>query len=219
MLCRLLVICSIAPASVPGYAGETYRLTEQYLAGITNDYGNYTRRRIEHWQQLIKSSGKLTEQEKLEVVNDFFNNMRFISDAEQWGKEDYWETPLEMLVVNGGDCEDFSIAKYFSLREMGVSNEKLRLTYVKAVELNQAHMVLTYYSTPDADPLVLDNLDRKIVTASLRHDLLPVYSFNADGLWLAKAHGTDQHVGSSSRLSQWNAVVARIYHEQLAAAR
>jgi hypothetical protein len=93
----------------------------------------------------------------------------------------------------------------------------MRLTYVKALELDQAHMVLTYFSTPEADPLVLDNLKDEIQPASQRSDLLPVYSFNADGLWLAKSHGTDQHVGSPERLSQWNSVIARISNEQLAA--
>ncbi len=55
--------------------------------------------------------------------------------------------PLEFLGSNAGDCEDFTIAKYFSLLELGVSDKKLRLVYVKTIELNQFHMVLAYYST------------------------------------------------------------------------
>ena len=69
---------------------------------------------------------------------------------------------------------------------MGIPAKNMRLTYVKALRLNQAHMVLTYFISPENDPLVLDNLDKKISPAAIRDDLQPVYSFNGDGLWLAK---------------------------------
>ena len=120
-----------------------------------------------------------------------------------------------MLATNGGDCEDFSIAKYFTLREMGVPEERMRLTYVKALQLDQAHMVLTYYPSPDAEPLVLDNLDTSILPSSQRTDLLPVYSFNGNGLWLAKREGNDERVGHSERLSRWQEVIARVNDDQL----
>jgi predicted transglutaminase-like cysteine proteinase len=213
---RLMLAASVLVTSLQTPAGETLLSSQKYVASNDHEYSDYALRRIKHWQSIIQSAGQLPEPEKLQAVNDFFNDMRFISDSEHWGQDDYWATPLETLVSNGGDCEDFSIAKYFTLREMGVPLEKMRLTYVKAIDLNQAHMVLTYYETPDADPLILDNLVRQIETATNRHDLLPVYSFNADGLWLAKEHGQDLHVGSSSRLSMWNAVIERINTELLA---
>ena len=140
--------------------------------------------------------------------------MNFANDIDHWGKEDYWATPLQMLTSNGGDCEDYSIAKYFTLRKMGIPADHMRLTYVKALELNQAHMVLTYYPTPDAVPLVLDNLVNDIQTISRRKDLLPVYSFNGKDLWLAKKRGNDQHIGQSGRLSRWQGVIARINNEE-----
>lgn len=214
---RLILAASVLATSLQTPAGETLLLSQKYIASNEHGYGDYALRRIKHWQSIIQSAGSLPETEKLHAVNDFFNDMRFISDSEHWGQDDYWATPLETLVSNGGDCEDFSIAKYFTLREMGVPLEKMRLTYVKAVDLNQAHMVLTYFETPDADPLILDNLVKVIEPATRRHDLLPVYSFNADGLWLAKEQGMDLHVGSSSRLSMWNAVISRINTELLAA--
>lgn len=214
---RMLIIASVLLAAFPIQADERYLSTQQYISSNEQNYSDYTLRRIKHWQSMIHSAGNLAESKKLQAVNDFFNDMRFISDLEHWGQEDYWATPLETLVSDGGDCEDFSIAKYFTLREMGVPQEKMRLTYVKALDLNQAHMVLTYFETPDADPLILDNLVRNIEPAAQRHDLLPVYSFNADGLWLAREHGKDQQVGSSTRLSQWNSVISRINNELLAA--
>ncbi|WP_197479414.1 transglutaminase-like cysteine peptidase, partial [Oleiphilus sp. HI0132] len=81
-----------------------------------------------------------------------------------------WATPLEFLATNAGDCEDFSIAKYFTLREMGIPDDMIKITYVKALELNQAHMVLAYYPTPDAEPLILDNLINEIKPAGQRTD-------------------------------------------------
>jgi predicted transglutaminase-like cysteine proteinase len=200
-------------------AGAEFSVMSKVLASIVKVHGEYALRRIDHWQFIINSGTRLSEREKLATVNAFFNEMKFVNDIDHWGKEDYWATPLQTLASNGGDCEDFSIAKYFTLLQMGVPAERMRLTYVKALELNQAHMVLTYFETPGSDPLVLDNLRADIEPASKRSDLLPVYSFNAEGLWLNKSAGMEQRVGSPKRLSQWNSVTARINNEQLAALR
>ncbi|MES9812804.1 MAG: transglutaminase-like cysteine peptidase [Candidatus Thiodiazotropha sp.] len=120
---------------------------------------------------------------------------------------------LGIVGAKGGDCEDYSIAKYFTLREMGVAEEKLRIMYVKSVELNQSHMVLTCYPEPSSIPKVLDNINPQLLSASNRLDLTPVYSFNADGLWLAKSLGRGKKVGSSTRLSLWQEVKKRMQQE------
>lgn len=84
------------------------------------------------------------------------------------------------------------------------------MTYVKALRPNQAHMVVTYYSTPKAIPLVLDNLIADILPATQRKDLIPVYSFNGSGLWLAKSRGKGQKVGKSDRLKRWQNLLDRM---------
>ncbi|MBK8971611.1 MAG: transglutaminase-like cysteine peptidase [Hahellaceae bacterium] len=185
-------------------------ITQQVLQKIEAEFGQSARKRIESWQRLLNIPQDVAENRKLSLVNSFFNQVRFRSDLEHWGKEDYWATPLELLITNGGDCEDYSIAKYFTLRELGVSTEKLRITYVKALELNQAHMVLAYYSEPDAEPLILDNLKSDILPGSQREDLYPIYSFNGDGLWLAKQRGLGKRVGESTKLSQWTELNERL---------
>jgi predicted transglutaminase-like cysteine proteinase len=144
------------------------------------------------------------------MVNRFFNRIEFIPDDEHWQQADYWATPTELLASNGGDCEDFSIAKYMTLIALGIPEAQLRITYVKAVELNQAHMVLTWYERPDAEPLVLDNLINEIKPASQRPDLIPVYSFNGADLWLAKERGSGQLVGRSERISPWRELLSRM---------
>jgi predicted transglutaminase-like cysteine proteinase len=194
-------------------AGE-FTLTKQAITRIYQEHGKYAGQRVENWQELIRSSAGLSDLQKLRRVNNFFNALEFVNDIDHWGKKDYWATPLETLISNGGDCEDFSIAKYFTLLEMGIPAEKMRLTYVMALRLNQAHMVLTYFPSPEDDPLVLDNLDKKISPAAMRDDLQPVYSFNGDGLWLAKKRLADsKQVGRADRLAPWREVIARISDE------
>jgi len=163
--------------------------------------------RIDAWQNLLATQKQVSEMEKLKVVNLFFNKqVRYVEDIDLWHEVDYWETPIEALWKGAGDCEDYAIAKYFSLRHLGVSSDKLRITYVKALRQNRAHMVLTYYATPDAMPLVLDSLIDPIQPASQRTDLLPVYSFNAEGLYLPGAKG-NKKVGDTKRLSRWQDVL------------
>ncbi len=216
----LLVIAGLLnlAGSLSSFADE-FPISRQLLNKIELEHGDYARQRVVDWEALINSNKNVDSLEKLQVVNAFFNKMNFVNDLDHWGTEDYWATPLQMLTSNGGDCEDYSIAKYFTLRKMGVPAERMRLTYVKAVKLNQAHMVLTYYPAPDEEPLVLDNLVDGIQTASKRKDLLPVYSFNGTDLWLAKKRGGDQHIGRSGKLSRWKAVIARIDDEQISLPR
>ncbi len=201
LLCLIISVPIIAELNI----------TEALLKKIAANYSVNARQRVESWQALIDSSQNLSDTEKLEKVNQFFNsNVMFVNDIAVWGKEDYWATPLEFLSKGAGDCEDYSIAKYFTLKELGVDEQKLRITYVKAVNLNQAHMVLTYFENKRAIPLVLDNLDIEIKPANLRKDLIPVYSFNGEGLWLAKARGDGKRVGNASRLSLWEELAARM---------
>ncbi|MDY7562439.1 transglutaminase-like cysteine peptidase [Pseudomonas sp. CCC3.2] len=171
------------------------------------------RYRIDAWQRLLSTEKQASEKEKLEVVNQFFNHqIRYVEDIDNWHQVDYWATPIESLWKGAGDCEDYAIAKYFSLRRLGVSNDKLLITYVKALRLNRAHMVLTYYSSPNAEPLVLDSLINEIKPASQRIDLLPVYAFNAEGLWLPGVKG-NKRVGDTKRLSRWQDVLRKMHAE------
>ena len=198
---------------------DTFPVSNQLLKKTVQKHTTFAHERIATWGKLISHYKNADSLQKLRVVNSFFNKMRFVNDRDLWGKEDYWATPLQMLASNGGDCEDYSIAKYFTLRKMGIPAERMRLTYVKAVELNQAHMVLAYYSTPNTVPLILDNLVNDIQTASNRNDLQPVYSFNSTDLWLVKQSGGDQLIGRAGRLSHWQEVIARINSEQLSVPR
>ena len=169
-----------------------------------------TQQRVDSWKALIDSGSSWSDIKKLTSVNDFVNQFEFVDDIDHWQQEDYWATPLETLVTKGGDCEDFALAKYFTLSAMGMSEEKLRLTYVKALSINKAHMVVSYYENKKAIPLILDNLKPQIVPANERNDLIPAYSFNGSGLWLSNKNETDRYIDDSSRISLWQQVQQRI---------
>jgi predicted transglutaminase-like cysteine proteinase len=172
-------------------------------------------KRIAAWHELIFEMHNAPEMKKLETVNNFFNRLEFVDDRILWRKEDYWATPQEMLLKNGGDCEDFATAKYFTLRQLEIPDDRMRLTYVKVVRLKKPHMVLSYYREPSADPLILDSLVKKIVPASERKDLVPIYSFNGQGLWLAKKKGSQQ-LGRSEQLNLWRDLQLRFIREAIA---
>ena len=174
-----------------------------YLNEIEKKYGIDARRRLQGWQSLIQENQKSDEKAKLEKVNIFFNLMNYYTDISHWGKEDYWATPLEFIVSGGGDCEDYTIAKYFTLLEMGVPDDKLLITYVKELILNQAHMVLAYYPTPEAIPLILDNFNKELLPADQRPDLKPIYGFNGKGLWEAKEFALGHKIAQPDDRQRW----------------
>lgn len=209
-LCLLLTLWAVLPLALQ--ADWDFSAISRKATALYGPLGA-GQQRIDAWQNLLATQKQVTEVEKLKVVNLFFNHqMVYTEDIDLWGEVDYWETPIEALWKGAGDCEDYAIAKYFSLRHLGIAADKLRITYVKALRQNRAHMVLTYYSTPNAVPLVLDSLMDPIKLASDRTDLLPVYSFNGEGLWLTGAAG-NKKVGDSKRLSRWQDVLRKMAAE------
>jgi predicted transglutaminase-like cysteine proteinase len=202
MFVALLPGCSTLPEA-PGISSEE-------LQAIEARYGVEARERVQSWRHVIADNQSRPVLEKLDVANRFFNRLKFEDDAVHWHREDYWATPIETLATNGGDCEDLSIGKYITLKELGVADQCLRLTYVKSLTLNKPHMVLNYQCNDKEDNLVLDNIEPKIVPSSERIDLLPVYSFNANGLWIAKRRGMGPQVGGSGRLSLWTELLSRV---------
>ncbi|GAA5216970.1 transglutaminase-like cysteine peptidase [Corallincola platygyrae] len=208
MLRRLLVFV-LAALSLSGLWAAAPLDFTNLLAQLRQAFGDDAYERGQRWQSAVERSRDKSPEEQLTIINDFFNQLTFSNDIDVWGQEDYWATPIEFIGRGAGDCEDFAIAKYYSLIEAGFPAEKLRLMYVKALDYNQHHMVLTYYERRGVEPLVLDNIDKKIRPAGERDDLLPIYSFNADFLWLAKARNSGKHVGKSDRISLWRELQER----------
>lgn len=218
---RLPLVIFIALLAFPASA-SLVTFSEGLISYVGRRFSQDAPKRLTVWQKLTNDmraaeaqgarAGEAgAESLTLRKTNRFFNQVPYFNDIVHWGKEDYWATPVEMLSSYGGDCEDYSIAKYLMLKELGVPIERLRITYVRALNLNESHMVLAYYPTPDADPWILDNLTSEVKRASLRNDLEPVYSFNDDDLWLASGN---TRKGGASQVRLWRDLLEKLLKEQ-----
>jgi predicted transglutaminase-like cysteine proteinase len=210
----LFAACVLALACVAQQRielGFTTSVSPRLVEAHVRRFGPPSRKRMEEWKAYAakRRGAGAPEADLLAEVNRTLNRVPFVEDSKHWGEADYWATPSESIASNGADCEDFTIAKYFLLKELGVPISRLRMTYVKSLTLNQAHMVLAYYPRPEADPLVLDNLEDTVRPASQRSDLVPVYSFNDEEVWI-EARGRS---GSPRQIRNWAALIERLERE------
>jgi len=187
---------------------------DKLLKSITQRYGESSAQKFRDWQKLVADTAKLEDPEQqIKKVNEFWNRrVQFTEDKEAWAQDDYWATPMESLGHGKGDCEDYAIAKYFTLLSAGMDVSQLRLIYVKAKmggAITQAHMVLAFYSDPEAEPQILDNLLGEIRPASRRPDLTPVFSFNSQGIWGGASASSSSSSTGTKRLSRWEELLAR----------
>lgn len=212
---KYLIICSLIITTLTfSLAVKTFNISQEKLNAFTAKYGEKAQTRVIVWDQMVENAKSKDVLHKLKDVNDFFNKIRYRTDQKHWKKKDYWAAPFEFMGTGAGDCEDYAIAKYFTLRQLGIPEKKLRITYVKLLQrgtkYEQAHMVLTYYHKPGATPVVLDNVNRALKLASKRPDLKPVYSFNAQGLWQAKNKGKSSELVGKNNLKSWKDLMNRI---------
>jgi len=153
-----------------------------YFESIGKSHGAIVAERARRLESLILRNADRPVEEKLDAVNKFFNEVQYVSDLAHWGKRDYWQTPLETLIEFKGDCEDIAIAKYAALTAMGVPDEKLAIVYTRMN--GKPHILLVFFQSKNADPLILDNTNNTVMKASARVDLIPIYGFNSASLWL-----------------------------------
>lgn len=196
--------------------------SQSFNKHLSTEVTRETAARFHAWARLIAESRKHSDDEKIKATNAFFNDELFFSnDSYQWRKEDYWATPLEFLFAGAGDCEDFAIAKYFTLLEMGVSQDKLRIIYGHIQSLNEKHVILGYYnSRPDETfPLVLDSLGNshrpanKLYSLKEQKDFIPVYSFNNQSLWIINGSKSLIRGSSLERLTEWRRMLGKFKQE------
>jgi predicted transglutaminase-like cysteine proteinase len=214
------VVALLLAAAAAALAADPAAISEADIEKIVSSVAtsdaerNVVRRRLGGWRELLASQKvrALPDPDKLRTVNDFVQETPFYCDPVMWCAEDFWAKPIELLANDGGDCEDFSIAKFFALKSLGVAEDKLRIVYAvyQKPGFTGAHMVLAFYPTPDAEPFILDNINQTVLPASRRADLIPVFSFNSQGLWGAKeAKGRGQPGQEYSAWSEhWKRVQA-----------
>lgn len=142
---------------------------------------------IQEWQSELAGYKGLSLKAMADRVNDLVNKKRYIVDSKNWGKSDYWATPVEFL-KRGGDCEDFAIAKYTALRTLGVPEERMRVAIVHDKQKNIPHAVLIVYT--DQGPYILDNQNKNLMNASREGRYRPIFSINRTAWWLHTAPKT-----------------------------
>lgn len=216
LLAALLGVVAVTSAVLgPGFNFD------QQIQLASSRYGARGGQTMTKWRDLLVSLPDLPQVARVMKIHEFVNDhVTYVEDIVAWRASDYWATPLETMGRGLGDCEDYAIAKYFSLLIAGVPSNQLRITYVKArigaaaggqgTGQNIAHMVLAYYPTVTGEPLILDSLIDEVRPASQRTDLTPVFSFNSDGLWVGVNAGAASSGSSTARLSMWRNLIARM---------
>ena len=135
---------------------------------------------VHAWQQQISGLRGLPLEEMADRVNQIANAMPYIEDKANYGKSDYWATP-DQFFAKGGDCEDFAIAKYASLKALGVSEDHMRIAVVEDTWKSIPHAVLIVYT--DNGPMILDNQNKDMRSAAAPGRYAPIYSINQEGWW------------------------------------
>ena len=161
---------------------ERYFARRGNLPGDCNE-SRFNQCHFQRWQDLKAELAGQSPDTQLRRINDFMNRYRYILDPINWGVKDYWASP-DQFFAKFGDCEDYAIAKYFSLRALGWPAEMLRIVVLQDLNLNIAHAVLVVEH--DGKSLVLDNQIAIVVEQSRIHHYRPIYSVNETGWWRHK---------------------------------
>lgn len=207
LLTLLLLLQAQCWALAHAGAGNTARTEHSAIA------------RLEAWHKLVSDLSGASESQQLQQVNRFFNtHIRYAEDVDLWDVSDYWASPEETLGRGAGDCEDFALAKYFTLRQLGVAPEHLRLLYTTLASNGQAHMVLAYWPTPQHEALILDNLDADLTPLLQRQDLSIQFAFDARHLYKLEGE-TLRAVANADLLSAWRNLLQRMTGAELSLAQ
>ena len=153
-------------------------ISHKAIQKISNEYNFSIKNRFIYLNKLLNSLQKASVMKKLNEVNLFFNQAKYMTDIKLYHKIDYWATPYQFLTRDAGDCEDYVIAKYFALLYLHINPKKLYFVYTEDKKINKPHMVLAYFYKKNSSPLILDNSTNKILPANLKINLIPVYMFN-----------------------------------------
>ena len=162
-------------SSLPGWL-DVLRRNQAEPVFIPSKYFN----KSTSWGDLKSSLDGKGSMERLRLVNSFWNRWKYIEDMANWGKADYWAIPAQ-FIPRSGDCEDYAIAKYFTLKEIGFDPEKMRIVVLRDTVRNLAHAVLAVYL--DGDVYILDNLSNVVLSHRQLGNYLPQFSVNEYGRW------------------------------------
>lgn len=158
---------------------------DRYFAELADANGNcatanFNRCHYDEWKRFTDSARAMPKDRQLDAVNTFFNKRRYIVDPINWGIADYWETPGQFFDKNG-DCEDYAIAKYMTLRDLGWAVGAMRVVIVQDMNLNLVHAILAVQT--GGNPVILDNQLAVVIDPRRIKHYRPIYAVNEEGWW------------------------------------
>ncbi|MGB7403082.1 MAG: transglutaminase-like cysteine peptidase [Arcobacter sp.] len=193
--------------------GHTLQFTQSDIAKIKADPNKSAIiKRIQNYEELGKKIKDFSTIRKLGHINSFYNSILPELDKQKYGISDYWSTRKEFLIAGRGDCEDYTIAKYFSLLENGFLKDNLFLAVVQVKGKATKHMVLLYFPTRDKIPYVLDNLSFRVIPLNKRPSLEVDFIFNEKESYLMKNDKISKKVRINwGKEDKWNNLLKRVY--------
>ncbi|MCB9096433.1 MAG: transglutaminase-like cysteine peptidase [Aliarcobacter sp.] len=198
--------------STPLFSYE-FELNQKDLAYINNSpKKSFILNRLEKYQSLKTKVKDYELIRKLSHVNSFINKILPAHDISTTSSIDYWATPKEFLLQGHGDCEDYAIAKYFTLLELGIKKENLYFAVVNVKGQRDAHMVLLYVEDKKSSPLVLDNLSSKVIALTKRPKLIPKFAFNEIDSYKFTPNKFTQKIDINwGKDNKWEKLLNRVY--------
>ncbi|WP_320036340.1 transglutaminase-like cysteine peptidase [Halarcobacter sp.] len=157
----ILISLILVSFSFSLFADNNFNISNTTIEKIGLKYGKKAKKRVQMWNDTMKNVSSKNIFHKLKDINDFWNKIQYRQDSKVWQRKDYWASPFEFLAVGAGDSEDYAIAKYITLLNLGVSNKKLKILYMKNLS-EETHAVLTYFHKSDSKLVVLDNINKNL---------------------------------------------------------
>lgn len=190
-----------------------FKLNEKDLKYINNsDKKSFIENRLNKYKNLKTQVKDYELLRKLSHVNSFINKILPAHDISTQASLDYWATPKEFLLQGHGDCEDYVIAKYFTLLELGIPKEKLYFAVVDIKGEKTSHMILLYLENKESTPLVLDNLSSVVIPLTKRTKLIPKFAFNEiDSYKFTYEKFTEKVKINWGKEDKWEKLLNRVY--------
>jgi predicted transglutaminase-like cysteine proteinase len=135
---------------------------------------------LQRWRSIVVAARELPQAQRAKAVNQHFNTWPYKTDTEVWGVREYWATPKE-FISRSGDCEDYSIAKYYALRHVGYEVDQVRIVALRDTIRGYGHAVLAVYIGDDI--LILDNLSQIVASHTKYKHYQPQVSMNEVARW------------------------------------
>jgi predicted transglutaminase-like cysteine proteinase len=199
-------------ATTPIASGGLIRKWDGVRAGLAKDYRTLDACRRDptscaaaptRFLTLVEKARNLVGRARIMEVNRAVNlTIRPMTDLAQYGQEDLWATPLMTFKSGAGDCEDYAIAKYAALIQLGVPPDDLRLLAVYDRGARENHAVTAVRS--EQRWLILDNRTTDIKDDAKAINLSPLFILGDHWVRRVDAGQKPQPVKDQDKVSRFS---------------